>query len=90
MVEDAAMLDQKRLLVTLEERNRLARDLHDSVTQTLFTATLLTEVMPQVWRRNPEHGLQMLDKLRRLTRGALAEMRTMLISYDRARCSTHR
>jgi signal transduction histidine kinase len=35
--------------------------------------------MPQVWRRDPEHGLQMLDKLRKLTRGALAEMRTMLI-----------
>ena len=63
----------------LDERNRLARDLHDSVTQVLFTATLLTEVMPQIWRRDPEQGFQTLDKLRRLTRGALAEMRTMLI-----------
>jgi signal transduction histidine kinase/PAS domain-containing protein len=79
LVEDASMLDQKRTLVAMEERNRLARDLHDSVTQTLFTTTLLSEVMPQVWRRDPEQGLQMLEKLRRLTRGALAEMRTMLI-----------
>jgi signal transduction histidine kinase len=47
--------------------------------QVLFTATLLTEVMPQIWRRDPEQGLQTLDKLRQLTRGALAEMRTMLI-----------
>ncbi|NJD58111.1 MAG: hypothetical protein FIA98_01780, partial [Anaerolineae bacterium] len=79
LVEESSMLDQRRILAALEERNRLARDLHDSVSQTLFTTTLLTEVMPQVWRRDPEQGLQMLDKLRRLTRGALAEMRTMLI-----------
>jgi signal transduction histidine kinase len=62
-----------------EERGRLARDLHDSVTQVLFSATLLAEVLPQIWRRDPELGLQRLDKLQRLTRGALAEMRTLLL-----------
>ncbi len=79
LFQDAVLLDQTLALVALDERNRLARDLHDSVTQVLFTATLLTEVMPQIWRRDPEQGFQTLDKLRRLTRGALAEMRTMLI-----------
>jgi signal transduction histidine kinase/PAS domain-containing protein len=79
LYQDAVLLDQTLALVALDERNRLARDLHDSVTQVLFTATLLTEVMPQIWRRDPEQGFQTLDKLRRLTRGALAEMRTMLI-----------
>ena len=74
-----SFLTRPLALVALDERNRLARDLHDSVTQVLFTATLLTEVMPQIWRRDPEQGFQTLDKLRRLTRGALAEMRTMLI-----------
>ncbi len=79
LYQDAVLLDQTLTLVALDERNRLARDLHDSVTQVLFTATLLTEVMPQIWRRDPEQGFQTLDKLRRLTHGALAEMRTMLI-----------
>jgi signal transduction histidine kinase len=79
LFQDAVLLDQTLALVALDERNRLARDLHDSVTQVLFTATLLTEVMPQIWRRDPEQGFQTLEKLRRLTRGALAEMRTMLI-----------
>lgn len=79
LFQDAILLDQTLTLVALDERNRLARDLHDSVTQVLFTATLLSEVMPQIWRRDPEQGFQTLDKLRRLTRGALAEMRTMLI-----------
>jgi signal transduction histidine kinase len=77
--QDAVLLDQTLALVALDERNRLARELHDSVTQVLFTATLLTEVMPQIWRRDPEQGFQTLEKLRLLTRGALAEMRTMLI-----------
>ena len=61
------------------ERNRLARDLHDSVTQALFSASLVAEVLPQVWQRDPEMGQQGLEELRLLTRGALAEMRTMLL-----------
>ena len=77
--QEARYLDQSRALVASAERNRLARDLHDSVTQVLFSATLLAEVLPKIWRRNPEEGLQRLDKLRQLTRGALAEMRTMLL-----------
>ena len=79
LAQDATLLDQALTLATFNERNRLARDLHDSVTQVLFSASLLAEVMPQIWRRDPEQGLQRLDKLRRLTRGALAEMRTMLL-----------
>ncbi len=79
LFEDERLYQQSRALITAEERNRLARDLHDSVTQMLFSITLLAEVLPQIWRRNPEQGLQRLEKLRRLTRGALAEMRTMLL-----------
>mgnify|MGYP000067782600 CR=1 FL=1 len=61
------------------ERTRLARDLHDAVTQTLFAATLIAEVLPQVWNANPAEGARRLEDLRQLTRGALAEMRTLLV-----------
>jgi signal transduction histidine kinase len=77
--QDEVLLDQALALAALGERDRLARELHDSVTQVLFSATLLAEVLPQIWQRNPEQGLQKLDKLRQLTRGALAEMRAMLL-----------
>jgi signal transduction histidine kinase len=77
--QGAVLTDQRFALATVDERNRLARDLHDSVTQVLFTATVLAEVLPQIWRRDPEQGIQKLDKLRQLTRGALAEMRTLLL-----------
>ena len=36
----------------------VARDLHDSVTQVLFAASVLAEVLPQIWRRDPEQGLR--------------------------------
>ncbi len=61
------------------ERNRLARDLHDAVTQTLFSASLIAEVLPKLWERQPEEGRRRLEELRQLTRGALAEMRTLLL-----------
>lgn len=79
LAQEARFLDQARTLVASEERNLLARDLHDSVTQVLFSASLVAEVLPQIWRRDAARGMQSLEELRRLTRGALAEMRTMLL-----------
>jgi signal transduction histidine kinase/putative methionine-R-sulfoxide reductase with GAF domain len=61
------------------ERNRLARELHDAVTQTLFSASLIAEVLPRIWDKDEEAGRERLDELRGLTRGALAEMRTLLL-----------
>jgi PAS domain S-box-containing protein len=63
----------------LAERTRLARDLHDAVTQTLFSASLIAEVLPELWEMNPEEARKSNEELRQLTRGALAEMRTLLL-----------
>lgn len=60
------------------ERQRLARDLHDSATQTLYSATLIAEVLPDVAKLDAQEGLEGLEKLRRLMRTALCEMRTLL------------
>lgn len=61
------------------ERTRLARDLHDAVTQTLFSTTLIADVLPDIWAMNPDEGRRRLEEVRQLTRGALAEMRTLLV-----------
>jgi signal transduction histidine kinase len=63
----------------MEERSRLARDLHDAVTQTLFSASLIAEAVPASWEMDQQEGRQLLSELQQLTRGALAEMRTLLL-----------
>ncbi len=68
-----------RQAVATAERERLARELHDAVTQTLFSASLIAESLPRVWERHPEESQRALEELRRLTRGASAEMRTLLL-----------
>jgi signal transduction histidine kinase len=78
-IHNARLFEQAALVATAEERQRLARELHDAVTQTLFSASLIAEVVPRIWERDPQEGRQRLEELRRLTRGALAEMRTLLL-----------
>ena len=63
----------------MAERNRLARDLHDAVTQTLFSSSLIADVLPELWQTNPSEALNTTEELRQLTRGALAEMRALLL-----------
>jgi nitrate/nitrite-specific signal transduction histidine kinase len=78
-VENAHLYEQAKQTAITAERGRLARELHDAVTQTLFSANLIADVIPRIWKRNSEEGLQNLEELRQLTRGALAEMRTLLM-----------
>ena len=78
-VEKARLYGQAKQAAITTERNRLARDLHDAVTQTLFSASLIADVLPKIWERNPETGKQKLEELKTLTRGALSEMRTLLL-----------
>jgi signal transduction histidine kinase len=78
-IQNAQIRAQAQESAVAAERNRLARELHDSVTQILFSASLTAEVLPIVWARDRDEGQQALDEMRELTRGALAEMRTLLM-----------
>jgi PAS domain S-box-containing protein len=68
----------ERQLVAINERQRLARDLHDAVSQVLFSANVLAESIPRLRERNPDKAYEQLGELRQLTQGASAEMRTLL------------
>lgn len=76
---NARLIKQARADAAVEERERLARDLHDAVTQTLFSASIMAEAVPLQLQMDPEAGLVSLKKLQQLTRGALGEMRTLLL-----------
>lgn len=78
-VERARLSEQAQEVAVYEERQRLARDLHDAVSQTLFSASVITESLPRLWQRDPDEILIKLNQLNRLTRGAMAEMRTLLL-----------
>lgn len=78
-IANSQLRAQAEEIAVSAERSRLARDLHDAVTQTLFATSLTAEVLPRLWERNPEIGKQKLAEIRELTRGALAEMRTLLM-----------
>lgn len=78
-IENARLYEQAEETAVMAERNRLARDLHDAVTQTLFSSSLIADVLPKIWERDPGEGRRRLDELRQLTRGALSEMRTLLL-----------
>lgn len=78
-VENARLFARSEQAAVAAERNRLARDLHDAVTQTLFSSSMIADVLPKIWERNPDEGRRRLEELRQLTRGALSEMRTLLV-----------
>lgn len=78
-IENDRLLQQAKATATVEERQRLARELHDSVTQAMFSATTLAEIVPRIWQRNPERAMEHLNGVIKLNRGAMAEMRTLLL-----------
>lgn len=75
---NAELYEHAQALAALQERQRLAQNLHDAVNQSLFSAGLIAEVLPRLWERNPVEARRSLEDLRRLTRGAQAEMRVLL------------
>jgi signal transduction histidine kinase len=75
---NAELYEQAQDLAVLEERQRLARNLHDAINQSLFSAGLIAEVLPRVWDQDQDLARSSLEDLRKLTRSAQAEMRALL------------
>ncbi len=72
-----ALVEREADEAARQERNRFARDLHDSVTQTLFAAALKAEALTAMETQD-ETRAAIAEELRRLSRGAFAQMRTLL------------
>lgn len=79
-IENARLYEAGQQLAVSEERNRLARELHDSVTQELFSMTMIAGSLPKLIAAKPDKALERSGRLYELARGALAEMRALLFA----------
>jgi signal transduction histidine kinase/putative methionine-R-sulfoxide reductase with GAF domain len=76
--QQGLLYDRGQRVAVLEERQRLARELHDSVTQLIFSTALIAQSVGPAWRRDPAEGERRIERLLDLSRSALAEMRSLL------------
>lgn len=77
-IENTMLYERSRELSVVEERNRLARELHDAVTQTLFSVVLTAEAAATLADRDAEQSKAQIGKLQELARDALQEMRSLI------------
>src|SRR5581483_4919359 len=87
-IENARLNERSRELSTIEERKRLARELHDSVTQTLFSIGLTAEAATELVGFDPARARTELENLQQLTRTAMQEMRSLIFELRPAELET--
>jgi signal transduction histidine kinase len=77
-IENAQLRRQEAIAAAAAERARLARELHDSVSQALFGISLGTRTTRELIPTNTQQALASTDYVLNLTDGALAEMRALI------------
>lgn len=77
-LQQRLLYERGRQLAVLQERERLARELHDSVTQLIFSTTLIAQSIAPAWKRDPDEGQRRVNRLLELSQTALREMRSLL------------
>jgi len=89
-IRNLRLLPAAREAAVLIERQRLARELHDNVTQILSSMSLLTQTIDSAWKRDPAEGARRVARLSELAQTAFVEMRMLLreLSPPQASAST--
>jgi signal transduction histidine kinase len=77
-IENARLYAQAQDLAALEERQKLARELHDSVSQALYGISLGTHAARMALSRDPDSVADSLDYVLSLAEAGLAEMRALI------------
>jgi signal transduction histidine kinase len=78
-VENARLYEQAQQLAVMKERNRLARDLHDSVTQALYGVTLYSEAAArQLLSGERDMAIEHMGEIRNTAQESLREMRLLI------------
>ncbi|MBS3766058.1 GAF domain-containing sensor histidine kinase, partial [Candidatus Bipolaricaulota bacterium] len=78
-IENARLNEKAEEAAVIEERNRMARELHDSVTQSLYSVTLFAEAAKRMADQgNTEQVRSHLENVERMSQQALKEMRLLI------------
>lgn len=75
----ALLNERTQEMAAIQERQRLAQDLHDSVSQALFSATTIAQAVPLTWQKNPQKAMEQLQQVVQINRAAMGEMRILLL-----------
>ncbi|MGC9467676.1 MAG: PAS domain S-box protein [Anaerolineae bacterium] len=78
-LENARLYEESQRLGMLEERHRIARELHDSVSQALYGITLGARTAGAVVTRDPDKALESIEYILNLAEAGLADMRALLL-----------
>jgi PAS domain S-box-containing protein len=77
-IENARLYQRAQLAASLEERQRLARELHDSVSQALYGISLGARTARTLLERDPARAAEPLDYVGTLAEAGLAELRALI------------
>jgi signal transduction histidine kinase len=77
-IENAALFEASRTMALAEERDRMARELHDALNQSLFGLTLTSRAAAAHLISDPGRAADELDEVQSLARRALAELREVV------------
>ena len=77
-IENARLYATAQHVAVLEERQRLARELHDAVTQHVASVALMAQTLSSAYLRDPTEGDRRAGRLVEVSQAALAEMRALL------------
>jgi signal transduction histidine kinase len=77
-MENARLFEAARGVAALEERQKLARELHDSVSQALYAISLNAAAANEVLEQDPSHAQGLMVDLLSLAEAGMAEMRALI------------
>jgi signal transduction histidine kinase len=78
-LERARMYEEAQKFAAEVERQRIAQDLHDDLSQILYSINVIGQSLPHLWEQNASQAKEQLQNLNALTQAATAEMRTLLL-----------
>lgn len=88
-ITNARLYERSRELTVVEERNRLARELHDAVMQRLFSLRLSARAAGKLLPEDPAAARERLDEVEQLAAEAVAELRGVIVELRPADLDAH-